>query len=109
NLGAYKSLVRFVLEETSNQIRHPGKQFADRTILAYTITHFYESALDRPSHAVEQLELEAALVHPELVRSRLRVRNAANIMRSECSCDDGFVFQEDARQLLEIRVALRFL
>src|SRR4029077_13402287 len=60
-------------------------------------------------HAVEQLKLEAAGIEPELIRERLCVRDAANVVRSEGSGDDRFVLQKQSREVLEIRVALGLL
>src|SRR5207248_6189019 len=64
---------------------------------------------DRPSHAIEQLKLETARVDPELVRKRLRMRDAANVVRAEGSGNDRFVFQKQPGERFKIRVALRLL
>ena len=81
--GAEKAFVGSVLEQTANEIGHAGKQFADRTIFADAITHLDQRALDRTGHAVEQLKFETAAVDAELVRQRLRVSDAADVVRAE--------------------------
>src|SRR5207253_8860956 len=60
-------------------------------------------------HAVKQLKLEATGINAELVCDSLRVRDAADIVRPECSSNDSFIFEKYARERLEIRVALRLL
>jgi hypothetical protein len=55
---------------------------------SHAITHLDERALDRTGHSVEQLKLEAALVDSELLGVGLRVRDAANVMRTESGRDD---------------------
>src|SRR6266540_3993798 len=104
-----KSFIRRVLGQASNKISHAGKQLADRAIFADAITHFHECALDRPGHSVEQLKLKAAAIDPQLVRERLCVCDTANVVRSEGSGNDGFIFEKHARERLEIRVALGLL
>ena len=83
-----ESFVRRVLEQSPDEIRHAGQQFADGTILADAITHLDQRALDRAGHSVEQLKLEAALIDSELFGVGLRVRDAANVMRTESGGDD---------------------
>ena len=65
-----------------------GKQLPDRTIFADSITHLGQGAFNRPRHAVKELEFHPALVDPELLRIRLRVRNATDVVRTESRSDD---------------------
>src|SRR5262249_33070457 len=54
-------------------------------------------------------EFETALVDAELFRERLRVRDAANVVRAERRGHDRFVLEQNAGDHLEIQIALRFL
>src|SRR5258707_3854224 len=82
---------------------------AARVILADAITQFHKSSVDWPRHYVEQLNVKAAPIDPEFVRERLCMRDAANVVRPKRSGNDGFIFEEHARERLEIRVALGLL
>ena len=73
------------------------------------MTHLYQRPLDRAGHPVEQLKLKATAIYPKLVRERLCMRDAADVVRSEGSGNDGFIFEKHARERLEIRVALGLL
>ena len=106
---AQETFVGSVLEQTPNEIGHAGQQLADRTIFADAITHFDQRALDRAGHSVEQLKLETAAVDAEFFGERLRVRDAADVVRTERRGDDRFVLEQDARERFEIRVALGLL
>ena len=66
-------------------------------------------ALDRAGHAIQQLKFETAAIDPEFVRDRLRVRDAADIVRPEGAGNDRFIFQQHTREGFEIHVALRLL
>jgi hypothetical protein len=104
-----KSFVRSVFEQPPHEIRHAGQQLAHRTILAHAITHLDQGALDRARHSIKQLKFEPALIDAELMRVGLRVRNAADVVRTEGRGDDRFVVEEQARANFKVRVALRFL
>ncbi len=75
-----ESFVRRVLEQAPNQISHAGQQLANRTVFPDAIPHLHQRALDGAGHAVKQLELEPAGINAELIRDRLRVRDAADVM-----------------------------
>ncbi len=107
--GAEEPFVGSVLEQSPNEISHAREQFAHGAILTHAKAHLDKGALDRAGHAVEELEFVAALVDAHLVGQRLRVRDAAHIMRPEGRGDDVFVLEEDAGAGLEVGVALGLL
>src|SRR5256714_2622887 len=106
---AQKSLVRSVLQQSPDKVGHSRQQLADRAVFANAITHFDQRALDRAGHAIQQLKFETAAIDPEFVRDRLRVRDAADIVRPEGGGNDRFIFQQHTREGFEIHVALRLL
>ena len=55
------------------------------------------------------MKLETAAIDTELIRNRLRVRDAAHIMRTERTSNDRFIFEQQPRERFEIRVALWLL
>src|SRR5205823_13819399 len=89
-----KSFIRGVLEQATDQVGHSGKEFTDGAIFADAITHFHQCALDWSSHPIEQLKLEAAAIDSELLRERLCMSDAPNIVRAKCGGNDGFIFQQ---------------
>ena len=90
---AQKSFIGRVLKQPPYEVGHSREQLSDRAVFANAITHFDQRALDRPGHAIQELKLETAAIDSEFVRERLRVRDAANIVRPERSGNDRFVFQ----------------
>ena len=106
---AQKTLVRSVLEQTANEIRHSRQQLADRTIFANAISHFNKRPLDRTGHAIEQLKFEAGAIDPEFVGERLRMRDAADVVRAKRGRDDRLVFKQQLAERFKVRVALWLL
>ena len=87
----------------------PGKQVRPPAVFAHAITHLDQRALDRTSHPVKQLEFETTAIDAELLRHRLRVGDAADVMRAERGGHDRLVLEKNSRERFEIGVALRFL
>src|SRR5437660_10748026 len=81
--GAQKSFMGSVLEQAANKIRHPWQQLADRSVFTNAITHFDQRALNRASHALEELELATASNDTERFRGRRRMCDAADIVSTE--------------------------
>src|SRR5205085_11794677 len=104
-----ETFVRSVLEQTPNKIRHSRQELADWTVFTNAITHFDERAFDRTGHAVEQLELETAAIDSELIGQRLRVRDAANIVRAERGGNDRLVLEHDPCEHFKIQIAFGLL
>src|SRR4029450_6865659 len=77
---AQKSFIGSVLKQSPYEVGHSREQFPDRAVFANAITHLDQRALDRPSHSIKQLKLEAVAIDTEVVRKRLGVRDTANAM-----------------------------
>ena len=102
-------IVRGVLEQPPDQIRHARKQLAVGRVDPHPQAHRFQHVLDRVGHAVEHLEFEVRLRHFQLLGDGQGVRDAADVVAAEGRPEPGVIPHQEGRAAFEVVVRLPLL
>ena len=107
--GPQEGLVRRVLEEPSDEVRHPGDELTVRHVDAQSPAGLGDRPLLRVTHAVEHLDLERRLRQAEVPGNRHAVRQRSKVVAAEGRPQPIDLFEEKGRRRFVAGVCLPLL
>ena len=105
---ADERLVRGVLEQATDEVRHPGHELADRGIDPHPEAELPERRVHRLGHAVEELDLDRRVGQPRRARTHERMGEAPDVVAAERRPQRARPLDQIPRAALVVRVRLRF-